>query len=166
MQPSRREDLHLITGRGRYATDWNMPGQLYAAVLRSPWDYADRLDEFLAWCERCASQTLLLNPIEVVRWNTDKHYLADLARAGIACVPSTFAEPGEDAQAGITAFLGAYAHASEFVVKPAVAAGEFKSENPGELATFFWHQALWVGLATLILFALVPWTKKLMCGVR
>ena len=36
MQPSRREDLHLITGRGRYTTDWNMPGQLFAAVLRSP----------------------------------------------------------------------------------------------------------------------------------
>ena len=36
MQPSRREDLHLITGRGRYTTDWNMPGQSFAAVLRSP----------------------------------------------------------------------------------------------------------------------------------
>lgn len=36
MQPTRREDLRLITGGGRYASDWNMPGQLYAAVLRSP----------------------------------------------------------------------------------------------------------------------------------
>jgi carbon-monoxide dehydrogenase large subunit len=36
VQPSRREDLHLITGRGRYAADWSMPGQLFAAVLRSP----------------------------------------------------------------------------------------------------------------------------------
>ena len=47
-----------------------------------------------------------------------------------------------------------------------VLAGEFKSENPAELATFFWHQALGVGVATLILFALVPWVKKLMGGVR
>ncbi len=47
-----------------------------------------------------------------------------------------------------------------------VMAGDFKSDNAGELATFFWHQAIWVGVATLILFALVPWTKKLMCGVR
>ena len=36
MQPSRREDLRLITGHGRYAADWNLPGQLHAAVLRSP----------------------------------------------------------------------------------------------------------------------------------
>ena len=34
------------------------------------------------------------------------------------------------------------------------------------LADFFWHQAIWVGVATLVLFALVPWVKKLMCGVR
>jgi POT family proton-dependent oligopeptide transporter len=47
-----------------------------------------------------------------------------------------------------------------------VLAGDFKSENAGELATFFWHQAIGVGLATLVLFALVPWTKKLMCGVK
>jgi len=36
MQASRREDLRLITGQGRYATDWNLPQQLHAAVLRSP----------------------------------------------------------------------------------------------------------------------------------
>ena len=47
-----------------------------------------------------------------------------------------------------------------------VLAGEFKSEDPAQLAEFFWHQALWVGAATLVLFALVPWVKKLMGGVR
>ncbi len=47
-----------------------------------------------------------------------------------------------------------------------VLAGEFKSENPAELAAFFSKQAIGVGIATLILFALVPWVKKLMCGVR
>ena len=47
-----------------------------------------------------------------------------------------------------------------------VLAGDFKSENAGELVTFFWHQAIGVGFAALALFALVPWTKKLMCGVK
>jgi POT family proton-dependent oligopeptide transporter len=47
-----------------------------------------------------------------------------------------------------------------------VLAGEFKSENAAELSTFFWHQALAVGACTLVLFALAPWVKKLMCGVR
>ncbi|NBR30356.1 MAG: hypothetical protein EBT83_18420, partial [Betaproteobacteria bacterium] len=32
---NRREDLRLITGRGRYASDMNLPGQLHAGFLRS-----------------------------------------------------------------------------------------------------------------------------------
>ncbi|MBI4194737.1 MAG: xanthine dehydrogenase family protein molybdopterin-binding subunit [Betaproteobacteria bacterium] len=32
---SRREDLRLITGAGKYASDWNLPGQLHATFLRA-----------------------------------------------------------------------------------------------------------------------------------
>ena len=40
-QPVRRkEDLRLLTGRGRYSDDLNLPGQAYAAVLRSPHAHA------------------------------------------------------------------------------------------------------------------------------
>jgi aerobic carbon-monoxide dehydrogenase large subunit len=31
----RREDERLVTGRGRYSDDWNLPGQLYASFRRS-----------------------------------------------------------------------------------------------------------------------------------
>ena len=37
----------------------------------------------------------LLNAPEVVAWNTDKRYLADLAAAGVPTVPSAFFAPGE-----------------------------------------------------------------------
>jgi POT family proton-dependent oligopeptide transporter len=47
-----------------------------------------------------------------------------------------------------------------------VLAGEFKSENANELASFFLNQALIVGGCTIVLLALVPWVKKLMGGVR
>jgi carbon-monoxide dehydrogenase large subunit len=40
---NRREDLRLITGRGRYAADWNLPGQLYACYLRSDRAHAEIL---------------------------------------------------------------------------------------------------------------------------
>jgi hypothetical protein len=33
--PSRVEDLRLVTGRGRYTADWNLPGQLHAHMVRS-----------------------------------------------------------------------------------------------------------------------------------
>jgi POT family proton-dependent oligopeptide transporter len=47
-----------------------------------------------------------------------------------------------------------------------VLAGQFDAKSPDALATFFLQQALWVGAATLLLFALVPWVKRLMGGVR
>jgi POT family proton-dependent oligopeptide transporter len=47
-----------------------------------------------------------------------------------------------------------------------VLAGTFNSDSPDALATFFLTQATWVGVATVILLALVPWVKRLMGGVR
>lgn len=107
--------------------DWDDPridGAAFdLAVLRSTWDYTDRLDAFLAWCAAVSSRTRLLNPLPLVRWSTDKHYLADLERAGVAIVPSHFVEPGEDAAARLDAFLDATGRPAEFVVKPCVGAG-------------------------------------------
>lgn len=94
-----------------------------ATLLRSPWDYTERLPEFLAWCERVAAQSRLLNPLPVVRWNTDKHYLAALAERGVAVVPSAFVEPEAEPLPALQAFLSAHADAGEFVVKPTVSAG-------------------------------------------
>jgi len=103
------------------------------AVLRSTWDYVERLDEFLRWAEFCGRATRLENPPAIVRWNTDKHYLDDLARAGVPVVSTDFVEPDRDPVAAIRAFLsdheseggsaGSRLVFDEFVVKPAVGAG-------------------------------------------
>jgi len=102
-----------------------------AALLRSPWDYADRLPEFLGWAEKVSKQTRLLNPLEVVRRNTDKHYLADLAKLGLAVVPSEFAEPGDSAAGALGDFLKKFPEAAEFVVKPAIGAGSRDAQRYG-----------------------------------
>src|ERR1041384_1846413 len=36
----RREDLRLLTGRGRYSDDFNLPGQAYAVMVRAPHAHA------------------------------------------------------------------------------------------------------------------------------
>lgn len=94
-----------------------------AAILRSPWDYTARLDEFLAWCTRTSTQTRLLNPLPVVEWNTDKHYLGELVARGVPVVPTAFVEPDMEPLPALQAFLAAHADAAEFVVKPTVGAG-------------------------------------------
>jgi glutathione synthase/RimK-type ligase-like ATP-grasp enzyme len=92
------------------------------ALLRSAWDYAERVTEFIAWIEQAARSTRVLNSPSLVRWNTDKHYLGELRSAGVATVPSTFIEPADDAAHVIKQFLGQHDHA-ELVVKPAIGAG-------------------------------------------
>lgn len=92
--------------------DWN---GYDLVVLRSPWDYVPRRDEFVAWA---ATVPRLVNPAAVVRWNTDKRYLDDLAAAGVPVVPTTWVAPGDAWQLPAT---------GEYVVKPAVSAGSVDS---------------------------------------
>lgn len=119
-------DALRASGADVRVVDWDDDGVDWkafdVALLRSTWDYATRLSEFLAWAERVEAQTRLLNPLPVIRWNTDKHYLADLARAGVRTVPSEFVEPGQNASAALAGFESRH-RADEIVVKPAVGAG-------------------------------------------
>ena len=109
-----------------HIVDWDDASADWSAfdltLLRSTWDYTMRFPEFLAWVRRAGERTLLLNPLPVIAWNTDKHYLAELAIAGVPVVPSTFVEPGEDAAKALERSLRAHT-AAEFVVKPAIGAG-------------------------------------------
>ena len=63
-----------------------------AVVIRSPWDYVERTDEFFAVLEQIDGQTLLLNALSLVRWNADKRYLAELEGQGVRIVPTRFGE--------------------------------------------------------------------------
>ena len=83
-------------------------------VLRSTWDYVDRLAEFLAWLDDVSALTTLANPVPIVRWSLDKHYLADLSRSGVPVVPTTFVDVGAVLVPPST---------GEYVLKPAVGAG-------------------------------------------
>ncbi len=101
------------------------------AILRSTWNYTEHLDEFLAWATRVSQATRLMNPVEIIEWNTDKRYLADLAARGIPVVPTQFFAPGEQVPAD--------AVAGHVVVKPSVGAGSkgaalFRDDVAGALA--------------------------------
>ncbi|HEV3007752.1 MAG TPA: xanthine dehydrogenase family protein molybdopterin-binding subunit, partial [Burkholderiales bacterium] len=41
MLKGRLEDDRMLTGRGRYVSDWNLPGQAYAHFLRSDRAHAE-----------------------------------------------------------------------------------------------------------------------------
>ncbi|WP_326787990.1 ATP-grasp domain-containing protein [Streptomyces sp. NBC_00151] len=123
-EPGADRDLPVLRGAledaGAVAeiVHWDDPAVDWArfdlALIRSTWDYSLRVAEFVGWAERCAGLTRLMNPAPVVRWNTDKRYLGDLADAGVPVVPTRYLAPGDPVD-----LPGEH----EFVVKPTAGAG-------------------------------------------
>ncbi|HEX8348719.1 MAG TPA: hypothetical protein VF598_02040 [Hymenobacter sp.] len=90
-------------------------------LLKSPWDYFDRISEFYRWLDRLENLGVrMLNPIKTVRWNADKQYLRDLAAAGVSIVPTQWLAQGTPFEP-TTLFdtLGT----EQLIVKPAVSGG-------------------------------------------
>jgi hypothetical protein len=100
------------------AAVWNAPGVDWSrydlVVIRSTWDYVWDREGFLRWLDGLPR---VLNPPEVVHWNTDKRYLAELP----GTVPTRFIAPGDPFEPPT----------APFVVKPAVSAGAQDSARYG-----------------------------------
>ena len=94
--------------------DWS---RFDLVVIRTTWDYTHHLADFLAWVH---SLTSVANPASVVAWNTDKHYLANLAERGVGVVPTTFVNSLAEFEVP---------EAERFVVKPTVGAGSMGAER-------------------------------------
>jgi glutathione synthase/RimK-type ligase-like ATP-grasp enzyme len=88
-------------------------GNLDLVIVNYCWGYVTRLSAFLAWAERTAARSLVMNPVPALRWNSDKAYLSDLAAAGVPTVPTTFIAPGEPWSPP----------AGDYVIKPSVGSG-------------------------------------------
>ena len=106
------------------AIDWTS----YAAVvLRSTWDYHHRIAEFHAWIDRMeASGARLWNPPRLLRWNTDKRYLARVSHPQLQPPPTAILDRG--AAVDLRALLEARGW-EEAVMKPAISADGFSTER-------------------------------------
>ncbi len=122
--PKPDPETHLLTaeldrrGIGHRVLPWADPEVGHGAdlvVVRTPWDYIHRCEEFLAVCR--ASEPPVLNPPEVLAWNSHKSYLVELAGAGVPVVPTRLIPAGGD-----PALEPGEAEAA-LVVKPAVSSG-------------------------------------------
>lgn len=87
-------------------------------VVRSPWNYVEKLDAFRKWLGDRRGLRTFHNPVELIDWNIDKRYLADLAQRGVPVVPTAFVYSIEEFRSA-AASLGS----AEIVVKPSVSAG-------------------------------------------
>jgi glutathione synthase/RimK-type ligase-like ATP-grasp enzyme len=96
--------------------DW---GAYELVVVRTPWDYFDRVTQFLDWAARVERETSLVNPADVLRWNSHKGYLAEFTAKSVPTVPTRLVPgPSTDVADQIREVPW-----EEIVVKPAVDGG-------------------------------------------
>jgi glutathione synthase/RimK-type ligase-like ATP-grasp enzyme len=71
---------------------WNDPDVDWArsrrVIIRSTWDYHLAPAAWFGWLDTVSAASRLINDVGVVRWNSDKRYLLDLAAAGVGIVPT------------------------------------------------------------------------------
>ena len=109
-----------LTERGAQATvlvwstsdAWPIDADL--AIVRTTWDYTFRRDEFLEVLE--AAPVTVANPTNVLRWNSHKGYLVELAAAGVPVIPTVLLRRGDPASLPDI-------DAARIIVKPTIAAG-------------------------------------------
>jgi hypothetical protein len=72
----------------RSDVDWADYDLVY---ICTPWDYQNDVAGFIAVLERIeASSAKLVNSLDLVHWNLEKHYLRDVEKRGADIVPSLF----------------------------------------------------------------------------
>ena len=121
-----------LAGRAELvALDWRAPlAELAAfdlAYLGTPWDYTEAKDEFLERLEALeAAGVVVANPVEVIRWNSDKLYLKELAARGAVSIPTLWPD-----SAGPADVLAAFDHfgCDRLVVKRRVGAGAIGQDS-------------------------------------
>ncbi len=102
---------------GDQSVDWSLTA---TALFRTTWDYFHRFEEFQVWLSKTASLTQLINPVEIIRWNCDKHYLGELQERGIHIPPTKFIEAGDPRT---LAELHGQHGWPEWILKPCVSGG-------------------------------------------
>jgi glutathione synthase/RimK-type ligase-like ATP-grasp enzyme len=121
------DDAHLAAsleqlGLQPRVSVWNDPdvdwSQFDAVLIRTVWDYFKHYAAFLCWLDRLDQLGVpTINDSQLVRWNSDKRYLLELAGHGVAIIPTRLASARE-----LRDVLAAR-QGQQVVVKPTVSGG-------------------------------------------
>jgi glutathione synthase/RimK-type ligase-like ATP-grasp enzyme len=122
------DDVHLASALARLGVEpvsciWTDPEVEWAGfdavLIRTTWDYFQRYGEFLRWLEELPVPTINARPL--LRWNSDKRYLLELAGRGVDVVPGRVAPAAQ-----LPELLGAM-RGQDLVVKPTVSGGAWNT---------------------------------------
>lgn len=121
------DDAHLAASLERLGMQpvvcvWNDPAVDWpafdAVLIRTIWDYFKHPTAFLGWLDRLDRLGVpTINDSALLRWNSDKRYLLELARHGVAVIPTRLASAAE-----LPGVLAAMA-GQQVVIKPSISGG-------------------------------------------
>ena len=121
----------LRAGFSVEARPWTEPGDLAGFNLVSPlvaWGYHEDPDRWHALLNRLEREAIpVLNPVPLLRWNSDKRYLAELGAKGVHVIPTRLVQQlDEAALADARAEFG-----EQLVIKPPVSASAHGTHRLG-----------------------------------
>jgi glutathione synthase/RimK-type ligase-like ATP-grasp enzyme len=91
-------------------------------LIKSPWDYHEKILSFYSWLENIKSLGIrMLNPIDIIKWNSNKRYLDDIFKAGLPVIPSIYLDKGTQIPTDNSLF--SQLNTDKIVVKPCISAG-------------------------------------------
>ncbi|WP_373474327.1 RimK family alpha-L-glutamate ligase [Sphingorhabdus sp.] len=119
-----KADYVRLLGEDTAFVDWTEASDLKGFDLVTPllaWGYQRDCPHWFALLDQLeADEIPVCNPVRILRWNSDKSYLAELEAAGIATVPTRQSEALDDiALAQARAAFGC----DTLVVKPPISGG-------------------------------------------
>lgn len=96
-----------------------------AVVIRCPWDYYEKLPQFLTWLDALAAgKVRVINEIDTLRWNLNKSYLFELSQAGLPVITTQLVALSD--QRSLIQIFDAML-SEEIVIKPVESAGAWRT---------------------------------------
>ena len=127
------DDIHLAASLQRLGIQpvicvWNDPSVDWSAfdavMIRTIWDYFKHYAAFLGWLDRLDQLGIpAINNSALLRWNSDKRYLLQLARLDVAIIPTQLSTARELSHV-LANMLGQHV-----VVKPTISGGAWHTQR-------------------------------------
>ena len=152
------EEKGLTVDRRSWADstyDWS---QTRCAIFRTTWDYFHKGTQWNQFLNTISNQTRLINDLETVRWNMDKHYLGDLSTRGIHIPETLYLEAGESRSLKMLQIETGW---QDMILKPCFAgtARHTYRLNPENLSK---HESIFSDLIKNEAFMLQPFLRNVM----
>ena len=90
-------------------------------LLKAPWDYHENIIAFYNWLDLLNNLSIpILNPYEILKWNSDKHYLKEISDSGLRVIPTVFLEKNSSLQ---LKSVFEELNSQKLIIKPCISAG-------------------------------------------